>query len=481
MARAARVGTAAVVLALSATLASCTDGGGTSRPSPSPTGPTSTAAPDPQTLRFSVYGGPAELRAYRAIADAFEADNPGVRVVLKDHSDAASAAEDAFADLSAESTPSASPSGSAAATSSSPAASPSERALTPPDVFLLDQHYLPDLVTTGRLHPLDGELEERGIDFGDDFQRIALTAFSADSALQCMPFEMSPTVLFVNKEIVRFPQLEAEGIIPPQERGTWSWTDFDAIARLVARPGRPAVHLPADADLLSALVLSAGGDIVDDYAEPGTLDLDSDAGREVLTAWADLARDRSVTLSARQARRLDPLTRFSRGQLAFLFGDRSDVPALRASGVRFDALAVPSFGRARTTSAISGLCVDASSDARDIAVDFVAHAVSDESQARAARSGAIVPAALDVANSLAFEQPDRRPRTVAPFIEGQKRSVLVPYSPGWRLVETRIEELMSRLAAVAPRDLERELERELPLIDEESQALFAEAEEQAAD
>ena len=89
------------------------------------------------------------------------------------------------------------------------------------------------------------------------------------------------------------------------------------------------------------------------------------------------------------------------------------------------------------------------------------------------------PAALDVANSPAFTQPNRHPRTVAPFIEGQKRSVLLPYSLGWRVAETRVEELMGRLAAAAPRDLERELERELPVIDEESETLFDEAADQA--
>ena len=475
MGRAARsaIGTA-VVLTLTAALAACTDETGATPPSPSPSTPSSSASPGPQTIRFSVYGDDAAVGAYRAIADSFEADHPEVRIVIRQHSDAAAAAEDAIADLSAGGA-TASPSGDADSSSPAPSTSPTSKALTPPDVFLLDQHYLPDLVSTGRLHPLDEELEERGVEFGDDYQRIALTAFSADSALQCMPFEMSPTVLFVNKRLVRYPRLEAEGIDPPGEQGSWRWDDFADTARLVARPGLHAVYLPADADLLNALMSSAGGDIVDDFAHPSKLDLDSGAGREVLTAYAELARDRSVTLPARQAQRVDPLQRFVDGRLAFLFGTRADVPTLRASGTRFDALSIPGFGRGRASTAISGLCVDADSEVRDTAVDFVAHAVSEESLTEAARTGALVPASLDVVNSPEFEQPNRRPRTVEPFLEGQKRSVLMPYSLGWRQAETRVQELVAQLLAGTSRDIEEELDTELPAIDEESKQWFEQA------
>jgi multiple sugar transport system substrate-binding protein len=477
--RRAATGGLALVLALSAALAGCTDESEPTPPEPTPSATSSSPAPEPQTLRFSVYGDAAAVAAYRAIADSFEADNPGVTVVLRERSDAAAAAEDAFADLSSPE-----PEQSPSATSTPSPSGSTPPSATPPDVFLLDQHYLPDLVSTGRLHPLDIPLEEKGVDFGDDFQRIALTAFSAEAALQCMPFEMSPTVLFYNTRLVRFPRLADQGIEPPDDEGWWRFEDFAATARRLVdgpvRPGFKAVHLPADADLLAALLRTADGDIVDANDEPSTLQLDSDAGRETLTAFAELARDRSVTLTARQALRRSPVERFGDGQLAFLFGTRADVPALRAAGVRFDVMSLPRIGGPKaTTSAISGLCVDADSEVRDLAVEFVAHAVSQDSLTRAARSGSLVPASLDVVNSPAFVQEKRRPRTVTSFLDGQKRSVLIPYSLGWRLAETRIEELMAELAAGTSRDLAGELDQLLPAIDEESQEWFEQAEEQA--
>ena len=501
MRRSGRVGVVAVLATLTsaAALAGCTSDPGAGPATPPSSRSSSSAPPVPQTLRLSVYGEGAAIRAYRRIADSFEADNPGVTVTLVRHSDAAAAAEDAFADLSAPdpATASGAPSGAASGSAGSPSTAPTPtvsaapRSATPPDVFLLDEHYLPDLVSTGRLHPLDVDLEDRGVDFGDGFQRIALTAFSADSALQCMPFEMTPTVLFVNTRLVRFPppgaspsptpeeQDDEQVVTPPAEDGSWRWDDFAATATRVVQeslvPGLKAVYLPDDADLLQALMRTAGGDIVDDTDRPGSLSLDSDAGREALTAYVTLARDRSVVLTPRQARRKAPIDRFTDGKLAFLFGTRADVPRLRAAGVPFDALSVPGFGRPRTSSAISGLCVDADSPVRETAVDFVAHAVNEDSMDVAARSGALVPAALDVVNSPAFTQEGRRPRTVAPFLEGQKRSVLMPYSLGWRLAETRVEELMARLVATPNQDLETQLEDELPAIDEDSKALFEQA------
>lgn len=458
-------------------LVGCTDGS-TAGPEPTPTStPTATGSPtaETQTLRWSVYGEPRTLNAYARLAEDFGADRPGTRVVLQEHTDAASAAEDALADLSAQQV--------AEEASGSTEAPPTGRRPAP-DVFLLDQHFLPDLVATGMLHPLDIDLEELGVDFGDDFQRIALFTFSAESALQCMPFEMSPTVLFVNRALVRDPILESRGIEPPEDDGSWSFEQFALATRAVVRAnpdvdGLRAVHLPADADLLSAIIRTAGSDVVDAYEEPTELTVDNDDAREVLEAWISLARERRVTLSDRLAAREAPIDRFADGRLAFAFGTRADVPELRASGVRFDVLAVPGFGRPRTTSATSALCVNAESPHLEAAVEFVADAVSAESFERVARTGAFVPAHLEVVNSQAFEQPSRPPATVAPFIEGQKRTVPVPYSAGWRLAATRIEELVARLSGPDRRvDLEAALDTELPALDEASPEWFAPTEEE---
>ena len=58
----------------------------------------------------------------------------------------------------------------------------------PPDVFIasrrnlffLDQHQL--------IQPIDQLLDDRGVDFGDDYPRSTLTAFGSDNRLDCLPY-----------------------------------------------------------------------------------------------------------------------------------------------------------------------------------------------------------------------------------------------------------------------------------------------------
>ena len=52
------------------------------------------------------------------------------------------------------------------------------------------------------MQPVDELLEQRGVQFGDNYQRIGLEAFAADSALQCMPNDVSPYVVFYNKRLL---------------------------------------------------------------------------------------------------------------------------------------------------------------------------------------------------------------------------------------------------------------------------------------
>ena len=38
--------------------------------------------------------------------------------------------------------------------------------------------------------------------FGDNYERLGLEAFAADAALQCMPNDVSPYVVFYNKRLL---------------------------------------------------------------------------------------------------------------------------------------------------------------------------------------------------------------------------------------------------------------------------------------
>ena len=128
------------------------------------------------------------------------------------------------------------------------------------------------------------------------------------------------------------------------------------------------------------------------------------------------------SLSDQEAARRSALERFGDGELAMMIGTRADVPALRESGVPFDVMPLPSFGSPRTVADIAGLCVDRRSDRLEDALDLVAFLAGDQGSTVLARSGAVVPANLDVAFSPVFAQRGQRPRSVQVFGSALARS-----------------------------------------------------------
>ena len=107
---------------------------------------------------------------------------------------------------------------------------------TPPDLFLTRQTTLPSLVADGRVQPVDQLLEQRGMQFGDNYQRLGLEAFAADSALQCMPNDVSPYVVFYNKRLLRAADARASPGRPRRARSAAGrWDQFVDGARRCRR------------------------------------------------------------------------------------------------------------------------------------------------------------------------------------------------------------------------------------------------------
>ena len=404
---------------------------------------------------MAVHGNAHVVQAYRDIADAYTTKHPQVTVEIEEQPDARSAAAAVGTALDAG---------------------------DGPDVFLLHEDWLPQFVEQGRLQPLDILLEQRGLQFGDDYQRVALTAFSANSGLQCMPAEMSPLVVYHNKRLLPKRQLLAQGVTLPDgpEKDTWTWEDFTATARAAAslQPGSPrspvhGVYLPPDVDLLTAFLRSSGADIVDDVLDPTSLTLTSDEALETLRRIATLTRDFSVSPTPQEVVASEPLTIFLEGRLALYVGTRADLPAIReAEGLRFDVYPLPSMDRARAVAETTGLCVDANSDQVDTAADLIAFAVGEEGAAIAARSGAVVPSHLDTLVSEDFTQPGQPPRSEYVFAESLRRSDLLPYSTAWPDVAERVEGLLTRIYLDPEFDLDERLVRVLERVNARSEVWF---------
>ena len=456
MSAARTIAGAVVASALTVTLAGCTSKPNPPEPDPSPSSTSGPATPTaaPVELELGVYGDERHLQAYREIAEAFEAQNPEVTVTLEEYSDAAEAAATAVVGL---------------------------KTGTAPDVFLAHQKFLPQLVETGGLEPVDTLLEERGVQFGDDYQRVALTSLSADNRLQCMPAEMSPTVVYLNRRLVPRRLLAAQEVVVPNRVETsWTWADFVTTARTVAGLDQlgtiKGVYLPPDVETLTALLRSAGGGVVDEVFDPSSLTLSDDDSLETIGELVTLARDPAVAPTADELETRDALTRFTDGELGLLVGTRDDLPELRAAErLRFDVAPLPSFGRARSVSDVNGYCIDASTEHLAAAADFVAFAVGEEASAIAAESDVIVPARVETVADDVFRQPGEMPRNSQVFGTSVRRSEPLPHDQAWPAVEALVEQTLSRLFHRPDLDVAQVLERRMVNLEEQSRMMFEQA------
>lgn len=454
MAGARRLAGAVAAVVVGVSLAGCTpdaDPGADPSQSAASSSPTPTEAEEPTIIDVAVYGDETRLRTYRRIADAFTEANPDVEVALVEHDDAAEAAVSAMnaLDLGAG-----------------------------PDVFLTDQQFLADLVETDGLEPVDSLLEARGLQFGDDFQRVALTSMSANDRLQCMPVEMSPKVVYYNKRLVPRKMLAASEVIVPNVRQTsWSWEDFVTTVRTVAGIDRlgpvKGVYLPPDIETVTALVRSADGAVVDDVYDPTSLTLASDSALEALGELVALARDPAVSLTRDDLEEREAVNWFTDGELGLYVGTRDDLPALReAEGLSFDMAPLPSLGRAQSVSQVRGYCLNAATEHLDAAADFVAFAAGADAATIAARSDVMVPARLGTVAEDAFRQPDQQPRHSQFFATSLRRSEPMPYDAAWPRVVEVVENTVARLFYGFDVDVDETLEDRMVRINEVSESLF---------
>ncbi len=403
----------ALALAALALTAACSSGDA----EPAPPAPSVPAGP--ALLTVAVYGPPPVITAYAKIAADFSAKNPDTVVNIRPY-DTHEALTTALDDKLA--------------------------AGTPPDAFLVDQSDLTWLRESKAISRLDGLLAERGVDFGDGYQRDALEAFSADNGLQCMPVDASPLVVYYNTSLVNLAQLTEPGDSPVNAQTGWNVDQFEAAARQSVRPGVRGLYVAPAVDQIAPFIWSNGGEVVDDQDAPTTLTLADDGSAEALERLLEIVRDPQLTFNQRQLERRSAVARFRSGQLAMILGHRALTPTLRVQeDLSFDVMPMPRMGSRATSGTMTGLCLSKSSEQVKQTADFLAYAVSDEASALLAATGYATPTNVDVVNSDAFTQPDLQPANAAVFSSQVRNIRLLPSVDTWPDVAARTSELLTGL------------------------------------
>jgi multiple sugar transport system substrate-binding protein len=443
--RVRRATAGSVVLTLAATLAACTgsaDPGADPSRSSSASSPTS-APPEPVTLRLGISGDRPLRSAFRELARDFTAQHPEVTVAVERLDPTTPLPEQL--------------------------AGPAR-----PDVFVAGGADAPGLVAAGAVQPVDQMLEEREVLFGDDYQRLGLEAFSAEQALQCVPYDVSPLVVFYNRGLVPFRRLVEPDDDPLTVETGWTWEQFAEAARLMSDDEVKGMYVEPDLRTLMALVRSAGADVFDDPRDASTMTLSDDGTRAALEEILAVVRDPDLTPNERQLERMDGYTRFARERVGMVIGTRALVPWLRRfEELDFDVFPLPRLARARTVAEVSGLCMSADTAHPGAAADFLAYATGEPGAETLAESGAVVPAYLPALKSEAFTQPGERPETSVVFDEALARSSTIPFEVGWTELVESLESELERMFF----DPVIDLDSLLPQIDLDSEAYLAPPEE----
>jgi multiple sugar transport system substrate-binding protein len=339
-----------------------------------------------------------------------------------------------------------------------------------PDVFLMSRRDLGEVVEAGLNQHIDELLDSRGIDFSDFYKRESVRAFAHNDTLECMPYGTSPMVIYYNTNLVDFEEMRAADLDTPASHASWTFEQFAEAAKFGSRRGAKGVYIEPSLLGLAPFLYSGGGQLFDDEKDPKSLALSSGATLDALSKSLELLRQTDVTPTPRQLRRENALDEFKDGKLAMIAGFRTLVPELRKTpGLSFDVMPMPSLGEDRTVGDVSGLCISSTAVNTSAAADFVVHAIGKDAVSDVARAGYLVPANNQVAESDAFEQKDRMPKSAYVFNRSVRDIVTPPLIDSYPKLEAAVHDAVYQLFYNRVIDIE-ELTK---TIDEQSKAVLA--------
>lgn len=368
-------------------------------------GPGAPGGPLSGTINVQASGGDAELAALREMIGAFEKAHSGVKVEFVGVADQG----DHLAKLST-----------------------SFAGGRPPDVFLVNYRRLGPfaekrVVEPAALAPLSA----------GDFYAPAVEAFTFDGTLLCLPQNVSSVVTYVN------PALFGRAGVP-LPAATWTWDDLRSAATALAAKGLQAVGFDPNLRTLAPFVWSSGGDIVDDLDAPTRVTLDTEAGRAATSFLLDLQK---TGLDAVERAASSAEDRFARGELAVFLDSRRAVPAFRKAGLDFDVRRLPANRGSASLLASDGYCVTKASRNKAAAQAFARFAVGPEGGAVLASTGRTVPSLRSLAESPAFLDPAKPPKSSRVFLDAIPTLRRMPSVGPWHEAEEKATDILDQLFA----------------------------------
>ena len=382
-----------------------------------------------ETLTLGVVGSDDEVEPYRQMAALFAPLNRRVRVrVLDWHTDSAM-----LSDFRAGG--------------------------RVPDVVLAARRNLTWLTQHQKVRPVDQLLDERGFDFGDEYPRSSLTAFSGGNHLQCLPYGISPSVIFYNKALVKLGRIRND---PPTPGQGWSLDQFAAAGRWAVdhHPGIAGAYVDPSLGGIAPFVYSGGGQVYDDADDPTSLAFSDETNQQSLERTVRVLGRPGMSLTTAQLRQHSAVGWFRRGELAMLEGTREIVPRLRTQlGLEFDVMPMPTLDTSATVGGLTGLCVASNAHDAATAADFLVYASSPSALGVVASGGYLQPANQTVALSDDFQQPGHLPAHASVFTFSVKSMVYPPLIEESDQLDRAVDPLIDQLLRDRPRQVPRTTRR----------------------
>jgi multiple sugar transport system substrate-binding protein len=209
----------------------------------------------------------------------------------------------------------------------------------------------------------------------DDFHPAALAAWRRGDNLYGLPADVTPQVLFYNKNL-----FDAAGVSYPT--AGWTWDDWLASAqKLTVRSGDQVSRYGTALSQWSAMVWGNGGELVDSAGS--RLLLDSPEAAQGVQFAADMVNVHKVAPPPKDAGGPDPVQLFQEQKVAMLPGASGMASALAAANLPFEwAIAPLPAGRVPASPlSVAGLAISSRSQNQQAALGFAAWAVGPAGQA----------------------------------------------------------------------------------------------------
>lgn len=366
-------------------------------------------------VTFAVYGPEEVTNAYRRLAATYTLQQSAVKIVVKVYA----THDEAMAAVKSD---------------------------EPPDLFLMNHDDLAGLSEAKAVRRVDDLLAAREVDFGDGYTRNGLEAFSSDAALQCMPLDVSPLVVYYNPKLIELDRIAEPGSAPVTQEDGWSLEEFGRAALQPRRPGVRGLYIAPNLEQIAPFVWSGGGEVVDDSDEPTTLTLSDGASASAIEKLLEIVRDPARTFNETALKRRSALQRFKDGTLGMFLGYRDLTPELRAEqNLTFDVMPLPRLGASATIATMSGLCISSASPYTEQAADFLAELISDNAASVLAGTGYVMPSNIDVLNGDDFLQTGQRPLHSDVFTRELRRTRMLPSTTTWPTVSQASALSLNRL------------------------------------